>query len=157
MGEVLGMDQNEPLEARVINSFKGKYAFLSNFWPCQIVDGGLTFPSVEHAYQAAKCADPKLKVGFTSGTAANVKKRGRHVKIRHDWDSIKLHLMELLVRQKFHQHEHLKKDLLATGDAILIEGNWWGDRFWGVYNGVGENHLGKILMKVRKEFRLGVE
>lgn len=146
------MAENEPLETRVITEFKGKYAFLSNFWPVQIQDGGITYPSVEHAYQAAKCADPKLKAGFTSGTASQVKKRGRHVKIRDDWDSIKLQLMELLVGQKF-QHEHLKKDLLATGDAILIEGNWWGDRFWGVCNGKGENHLGKILMKVRAELK----
>ena len=42
-----------------------------------------------------------------------------------------------------------KKLLLATGDRYIEETNTWGDTFWGVCNGKGENNLGKIIMKIR--------
>lgn len=62
-------------------------------------------------------------------------------------------IMEEIVRAKFTQNQELKAQLLSTGDAILIEGNTWNDRYWGVdvRSGVGKNHLGKILMKIRLE------
>jgi predicted NAD-dependent protein-ADP-ribosyltransferase YbiA (DUF1768 family) len=77
---------------------------------------------------------------------------GRSVKLRPDWESIKLDVMETAVRIKFTDPE-LAAKLIATGDEELIEGNWWNDTFWGVCNGVGENHLGKILMKVRADIK----
>jgi predicted NAD-dependent protein-ADP-ribosyltransferase YbiA (DUF1768 family) len=60
--------------------------------------------------------------------------------------------MGFLVRQKFREPK-LRELLAGTRNAELIEGNYWGDRFWGVYvgDGKGENHLGKILMQVREE------
>jgi predicted NAD-dependent protein-ADP-ribosyltransferase YbiA (DUF1768 family) len=61
--------------------------------------------------------------------------------------------MEDVVRAKFSQNPELCDQLLDTGDKTLIEGNHWGDRFWGVCDGVGENHLGQILEKVRTELR----
>ena len=61
--------------------------------------------------------------------------------------------MEECVRFKFTHHTELRDALLATADVELIEGNTWGDRIWGVYQGEGENHLGKILMKIRSELR----
>ena len=54
---------------------------------------------------------------------------------------------------KFTQNEELKSRLLATGTHLLEEGNTWGDKIWGTVDGEGENHLGKILMRVRKELR----
>ena len=54
--------------------------------------------------------------------------------------------------QKF-SDKKLQKKLIDTGDAELIEGNWWGDKFWGVCEGEGENHLGKLLMEVREMFK----
>ena len=63
--------------------------------------------------------------------------------------------METLVREKFSHNKDLKEMLLETGDAIIEEGNDWNDTFWGVCNGKGENHLGKILMKIREELRNG--
>ena len=76
--------------------------------------------------------------------------------MRKDWEQVKDRIMEEIVRAKFSQNEELKEQLLATGDAQLVEGNRWNDRYWGVdiRSGVGENHLGKILMKVRSELRI---
>lgn len=65
---------------------------------------------------------------------------------------MKLRVMELLLRQKF-QIPELGAKLLSTGSAELVEGNHWGDTFWGVYNKVGHNHLGKLLMKIRSELQ----
>jgi ribA/ribD-fused uncharacterized protein len=73
--------------------------------------------------------------------------------MRPDWEQVKILIMTSLVRDKFTRHQDLKEQLLATGDAELIEGNWWGDTFWGVCKGKGENHLGKVLMKVREELK----
>ena len=47
----------------------------------------------------------------------------------------------------------LKQKLLETGNTELVEGNTWGDTFWGVYNVEGENILGRLLMKVREELK----
>jgi hypothetical protein len=64
--------------------------------------------------------------------------------------------MESLVKEKFTRDTELGAKLVATGDEELVEGNYWGDTFWGVCRGVGQNHLGKILMKVREELRSNV-
>jgi N-glycosidase YbiA len=136
-----------------IDSFSGRYRFLSNFFPCSVEYEGMPYPSTEHAYQAAKTTSSGLRfVLFTHGTPGEAKKRGRGVPLRPDWEQIKLSVMLELLRKKFSNPE-LRDMLLATGDAELIEGNTWGDRFWGVCNGVGENHLGKLLMQVREEKR----
>ena len=51
------------------------------------------------------------------------------------------------------QNPELGNKLLETGNQELVEGNTWGDIFWGVCNGKGQNWLGKILMMVRDEIR----
>lgn len=135
-----------------INGFFGDYRWLSNFWPAEISFGdGWTFPTTEHAYQAAKSNDPadwlRIRECATPGSA---KAEGRHVQMRPDWDDVKLEVMEQLTRMKY-QIPDLREKLLATGDAIIIEDNHWGDRFWGVCKGQGKNHLGLIIMKIRKE------
>ena len=79
-------------------------------------------------------------------------RRGRQVDIRTDWEDRKLDVMTKLLKEKF-TNPDLKEKLLATGDQLLVEDNTWGDRFWGQVGGVGENHLGKLLMQVRKEYR----
>lgn len=73
------------------------------------------------------------------------------MQLRPDWEEAKVGIMEELVRLKFTAHADLRARLLATGDAELIEGNNWNDRFWGVCRGQGQNQLGLILMKVRSE------
>lgn len=136
-----------------IKSFDGEYRFLSNFYPCRVRDKfGLWYNSTEAAYQAAKSNDVLERVAFTDLTDPSAaKKMGRKLTLRADWDTIKLDVMRKLIKQKFASGSALAQRLIATGDEELIEGNWWGDKFWGVFKGQGENHLGKLLMERRKE------
>ena len=60
--------------------------------------------------------------------------------------------MKDLLEQKFAKPE-LKKLLLATDDMLLVEGNTWGDTYWGVCNGIGFNMLGKLLVELRSQLR----
>ncbi|KKL10659.1 hypothetical protein LCGC14_2553590 [marine sediment metagenome] len=136
-----------------ITEFKGDYGFLSNFYPAEVWLDGRDYPSVEHAFQAAKTLDLNIRTDIKSLTAGSAKRAGRTVRLRPDWEDIKLPIMENLVRQKFQSHAKLGRSLLDTHDRALVEGNWWGDTFWGVHKGKGENHLGKILMKVRDELK----
>lgn len=91
---------------------------------------------------------------MSAPTPKKAKQRGRQVVLIPDWEDEKLEIMFDLVRMKFEDRE-LRERLLATGDEELIEGNWWGDTFWGVCKGEGKNALGKILMTVREEAREG--
>lgn len=138
-----------------ITEFQGAYRFLSNFWPCRVVLDDREFPSVEHAYQAAKTTDDDVRSQIAQlPKAGDAKRFGKQVVLRQDWEEVKISIMKYLVRQKF-QTNPLRKWLLQTQDAELIEGNWWGDTFWGVCNGKGRNHLGKILMEIRDEIKNG--
>lgn len=134
-----------------IKGFFGDYRWLSNFWPAPVKLDGHVYPTVEHAYQAAKVANIFARDAFKlAKTPAEAKKLGRYVDLRDGWEFLKLSYMELLIWRKF-QIPDLQAKLLATGDAYLEETNTWGDVFWGVCNGFGENHLGKIIMGVRSE------
>ena len=139
-----------------IDSFRGKYYFLSNFFPAEVTYNGLTYQNNEAAFQAQKTYSKEERIEFTTLEPRDAKRRGRRVRLRKDWEQVKDRIMEEIVRAKFSQNKELKEQLLATGDAQLVEGNRWNDRYWGVdiRSGVGENHLGKILMKVRSELRL---
>jgi ribA/ribD-fused uncharacterized protein len=122
----------------------GDNSFLSNFY----WDDGWT---VEHHYQAAKTDDPDWATRILEApNPAAAKKYGRKAPMRPTWDDEKVAVMLALLRLKFRSPEMAAR-LLTTGDAQLVEGNWWGDTFWGVCKGVGENHLGKLLMQVRSE------
>lgn len=136
---------------KTISKFRREYYFLSNFFFVSVIFDGEIYPSVEHAYMAAKTTDKisrkEIKDAKTPGEA---KRLGKLVKLRENWDEIKLEVMESLLLQKFgDENPKLKRRLLETQDALLMEGNNWGDTFWGVCNGEGENNLGKLLMKIR--------
>jgi hypothetical protein len=135
-----------------IKAFRGKYAFLSNFHPCQVELEGKTYPTVEHAFQAAKTDDPeKRKEIQQAPTPAKAKKLGWKLDVRKNWQRVKTGIMRDLVRQKFTNNKALRRALLDTGSAKLVEVNNWNDTFWGVCRGKGKNMLGKILMEVREE------
>lgn len=140
----------------MIDRFRGKYNWLSNFFPCEypiFLEGSdiAGYPSVEHAYQAAKTFDMGFRTRIRLGDAVHAKRffKNRKEFMRPDWDQVKLSIMEHCLRQKF-QKGILREYLLKTGDEEIVEGNTWGDVFWGQCPvGTGENHLGKLLMKIR--------
>ena len=138
-----------------ITEFKGEYRWLSNFWPATVTYEGLTYPTVEHAYVAAKTVDLEhrdtIKRILTPG---GVKRFGRTLTLRDGWDEMKIDVMKDLVRQKF-QYPDLRAKLIATHPMEIIEGNTWGDTFWGVCKGVGKNHLGQILEVERVLIKVG--
>jgi ribA/ribD-fused uncharacterized protein len=105
-----------------------------------------------------KREDLKWKEFCATNSSADVKKKSRSIKLRSDWDRIKIRVMFEVLRIKFSIPE-LQSKLLATGNQELIEGNDWGDEFWGVnkHTGVGRNFLGRILMHIRQEIRDGLQ
>ena len=135
-----------------ITSFSGEYRFLSNFWLIPIVYDGAHYPSVEHAYQAAKTIimPDRIKFQDENMTPGQAKRAGRKVTLRVDWSHMKKYIMLDLIRIKF-RWPTLRLKLQQTYNKHLIEGNNWGDHYWGVCKGSGYNMLGKILMQVRKE------
>ena len=139
----------------MINDFRGKYFFLSNFFESPVTYKGITYRNNEAAFQAQKVSKEDEQKTYSDLNPSEAKKKGRHVTLRKDvdWDSVKTTYMYEICLAKFSQNKELKNKLLATGDKHLEEGNTWGDRIWGTVNGVGENRLGKILMKVREELR----
>lgn len=137
-----------------ITCFRGKWAKLGNYSPCLVFYDGHAYNSVEHAYQAQKSLDPAIqKMIRDAATPAQAKKLARSVKIREDWDEVKVPLMRELLKEKFAQ-EPERSTLLSTGDEELVEGNWWHDRFWGQCPiGNGLNWLGKLLMEIRVDLK----
>ena len=141
------------MEKPVIGPFQGECRWLSNFWPALVKLDGQLYPTVEHAYVAAKTTDRIIRsVIQTTASPGEVKRLGRQFDLREDWHDIKLQVMEDLLWQKFQEPE-LKEKLLATGDEEIIEINTWNDTFWGQCKGKGQNNLGKLLMKIREALR----
>lgn len=134
-----------------ITLFKGDHFFLSNFYVAPVVYQGVRFENNEAAFQAAKC--PERMRDFCGLNPQAAKRLGRRVKLRPDWEAVKYDVMYQVCKAKFTQNSDLLDKLLATGEAELVEGNTWGDQVWGVCNGIGENHLGKTLMRIRSELR----
>ena len=135
----------------MIDCFMHEFAFLSNY--ARILPESPV--TVEHLYQAAKAACPEDAARIMSAeTPGDAKKMARKIKKVDNWNEIKLHIMFNLLLYKFSFEENRRK-LLATGDEELCEGNIWHDNFWGnctcehCADKIGQNHLGKLLMKVR--------
>lgn len=142
-------------EPEMIDLFREEYEFLSNFYPAKMRFEGISYHNAEAAYQAQKCADPKAREQFAELYADEAKRLGQRVELRSDWDKVKVRIMEQVVRAKFAQNLLLARRLAETGNKPLLEGNYWHDLFWGIdlKTREGENHLGRILMDLRKEFQ----
>lgn len=143
----------------MIAMFDGKYAFLSNFFPSPITFDGVTFPTVEHWFQAWKTKVPaEFRAIATADTPGKSKRLGRQCTLREDWEEVKVDVMRDGLRLKF-QDPKLRAMLLATGNEELIEGNTWHDNTWGncvcqkCQNTPGRNMLGMLLMELRTEIR----
>lgn len=139
----------------IISSFTGKYFFLSNYFEANVIYKGLSYSSSEAAYQAQKCAIPGIRLQFALIIDPDqAKQLSKQILVVDNWHEIKLGIMKEVVKAKFDQNPKLKSLLLKTGNKILIEGNTWGDKYWGQVDGIGENHLGIILMELRDEYAL---
>ena len=148
----------------MIDKFDGRYNFLSNFYSVKIEHQGIKYPTLEHYYVSMKVKNDQQIDGkyitmidcreliAKMPDPGKVKQFGKIIKVRRDWNDVKLDVMLWGVREKFKQ-EDLKQMLLDTGEQELVEGNTWNDTYWGICRGEGQNNLGKILMKVRTELR----
>lgn len=144
----------------MITSFTGLHRFLSNFWRGDPISyNGLEWPTVEHAYQAHKTLDRVYFEAIHGAPTPGVAKRmGRAVPLRSDWEEVKLPLMRGLIECKF-SNPPLAASLLNTAPHALVEGNDWGDTYWGavlryadgstIATWVGYNWLGVLLMAQR--------
>lgn len=137
-----------------ISSFSGQHRWLSNFWLCEIAgEDGLMYPAVENYYQAHKTLLSERRQEFCDLSPGASKHRGKLLTLRPDWERVRVDVMRIGIYRKFWDHPELAEKLLATGSAELIEGNTWGDTFWGTCRGRGANILGKILMDMRELLR----
>lgn len=141
-----------------ITRFDGAHYFMSNFYgspiemPSWHAARGHVAPTLEHAFQAAKTSDPTSALAvLRAGSPGQAKRLGRSLQLRPGWDDGRVVLMMALLRLKFAPGSELAGWLAQTAHTYLVEGNTWGDRYWGVCDGVGENWLGRSLMLVRAE------
>jgi hypothetical protein len=141
----------------MISEFKGDYRFLSNFYAASVYLDGILYPSVEHAFQAAKTEKRQWREKILLASSPGIAKKLGKIIPREDfnphWNKVRLEVMADLLTQKFFDAD-LRAKLLATGNEELIEGNTWGDTFWGVCDGKGLNKLGQLLMVVRQMYRV---
>lgn len=132
-----------------VTEFRNYFEFLSNMFPAPIKLGNVTYTCAEAAFQAAKMQNKSMRHIFAGLTGKEAKALGRRISLRPDWETIKLDVMRWVVKEKFEQNPELKLRLFRLIKDDLIEGNSWGDTFWGVCDGKGQNWLGKILMEYR--------
>lgn len=137
-------------------AFTGALAFLSNFFLCTIMYDGMKFTSNEAFFQAMKTQNKTVRKQFEGISPAAAKKLGRTIKLRPDWESIKLQVMEHGLRKKFDPATNIDLviALVNTGNDELVESNYWHDNYWGSCTcskcgNKGQNNLGKLLMKIR--------
>ena len=132
----------------MIDNLRGTY--LSNFYESVVLHDGILYRNAEAAFQASKCALPEERLLFQPLLGAEAKALGKRIRMREDWLEVRTIEMWKVLQAKFDGHPDLLAKLVATGDEEIIEGNTWNDKFWGVCNGEGRNHLGTMLMAIRK-------
>ena len=144
-----------------IGFYEREFYPLSNFSSFEIIWGGETYPTAEHAYQSAKFMKKKesqedlilqklIRCARSAHDAFKIA-RSNQALVRDDWDNVKIAMMTSILRNKVHQHKYVKSKLLQTLDINLVEDSP-KDSFWGIGpDGKGRNELGKIWMKLRSE------
>ena len=142
-----------------ITVFDGDHEFLSNFSPDSFEWRNIHWQTSEHAYQAVKTVNhEEFEYVKNADSPGQAKKRGRRIKCRADWEQIKDEVMLDILRCKFAPGTELAGKLVATGEAELVEGNYWHDCYWGRCTcagcgNKGKNMLGKTLMQIRAELK----
>jgi N-glycosidase YbiA len=115
---------------------------------------GYKWKTAEHAYQAMKFQNEDFwnEMAYGNLSAGEAKKIGAGLTLSDWWSDNKLHIMRNIVTRKFEDNDDLMEMLMETKGCELIEGNTWGDVYWGQSPlGHGKNHLGKILMAIRDD------
>lgn len=144
--------------------FRNEFKFMSNFQYAEVVLNGITYPTVENAFQAAKTLDPDQRVPFRKATPNEAKRLGQHITLRPNWDTVKFDIMRQLLQSKFpadpnHKNYWLSKKLIGTGNMMLVEENYWHDNVWGACtcekckNKPHNNRLGLLLMERRAQLK----
>ena len=132
------------------------YGFMSNFAPYPSSDGSKIWPTSEHYFQAQKFLVPQIQEKIrqiASPMDAALEGRNRQNPLRPDWEEVKDEVMHQALRMKFRQNPDIAKELLATGDAIIIE-HTQNDAYWADGgDGSGKNKLGLLIMQVREELK----
>ena len=146
--------------SKYVGSFSGDLEFLSNMHKIPIYFNESkydnfqpdfkVYPSSENLYQALKCKYIKDRELFQNVDPYKSKRIGKTVEIRYDWDNVRLEAMKLAIDLKFKNIE-LAEKLIDLPDDKIIEFNNWGDRFFGICNGEGLDHLGKILRAKKQQ------
>jgi len=156
---------------KVVTEFQGEYRFLSNFYPSpfgvfkRLPDNSvvqMVYRTNEHFYQAHKARTLYQHTAIVNAPTPGIAKRmgstkghkGFKVDLHPQWNDLKLGVMYMGLRLKFHQNRNLCEKLIATHPMKLQEGNYWYDTFWGVdlKTGRGENNMGRLLMSLRLYF-----
>lgn len=139
----------------IISNFDGPFRFLSNFWLSHMTINDKLYISNEHFYQASKaCNEVDHEYVRLMTTPGNAKRAGSRIKLRSDWEALKIPIMRQGLIEKF-KDPGLRVQLNNLKGKLLIEGNVWHDNFWGdcscskCKNIYGENNLGKLIMGVR--------
>lgn len=150
---------------------KGKKGFYSQWYmdaPFKV--DGILYKTAEHWMMAHKAKLFNDDINFNAALAVDhpgdTKDIGRAVR-GFDNDVWTQHRFDIVVRgnvHKFSQHPHLLKQLLETGDKVLVEASPF-DHIWGIKLGAadprahnpktwrGQNLLGFALMEVRERLR----
>lgn len=145
----------------MINDFHGQHFFLSNFYPRSFSYDSPRFgrwvaTTGEHAYQAEKAESLEdFQAIMSYATPGGAKRAGRKVTMRPDWEEVKFEIMWNVLWYKFQESHFMRRNLLETGDELLVEGNTWHDNVWGdcscpkCADIKGQNWLGECLMALR--------
>jgi ribA/ribD-fused uncharacterized protein len=118
---------------------------------------GAQYRTVEHFFQAAKARSYFDHEWVRDAwKPAEAKFRGRGVRLRPDWEKVKLDVMMVGLRVKFAPGSLMANMLLGTGNRYIAEDSPKDD-VWGIRDPqggyTGQNLLGKCLMEVRRELR----
>lgn len=164
----------------MITTFRGMYWFLSSFaqipCPAPWLDGAIA-PTREHSFQACKAVSPdQARWVLDAPDPGEAKKRGRQVRAWLNWDQIRREVMLDLILGQLGSQPPFRVMLAGTAGETLVEGNHWGDVYWGavpvtagiIYPGgngppplwkpdeaspqtwlCGDNWLGRVLMMAR--------
>lgn len=145
-------------EIRFYRADEKPYGVFSNLYRSEIVVRGRTFRSVEDAYQSLKLRKAKVREWLLAAPSPGLAATTAHALTRYDrfpgWGKLRYAWMIECLRVKYTQNADCARVLLDTGASRLVECGQEDNavnRRWGEVDGVGENLLGRMLMKVRAE------